>query len=426
MDNGFKTKTKLTPIASSKTLAERYGDGKNVIVNVKIPLTENSIGYFDLEDVLGNADLNSEHKGWFHRLYDNIKLSFYNFAFSLGYSEKLKISSVIDFPEIDSRFIKSAKVKKIFFTTEDCRPEEDTCNDRTSVGSNFNLVDTFFANVSGASDLEKDQETQIEQLSDIGFYEAMKNSFAQTPEVIKKNLNKETSSVGLNLVKYLNKHPQIDLDQVQLTNNESVFILNTKNNKRGIADYLKGEKFKHLIRRVKYRNKAIDHRTINHKKNKEIYVYLRDGAQVADVLNIIKSELRGQNQKMFIFRLQGHYIEAKKYFEADRFKGIVKDSTMIGRSLYVELHSIEQVKVFEAMLDLEKKRIDYELDIYKIDRCIRSNCIDLAAPNVNLLPLLLENPHIKIDTYLSVKTLGSRDFKYNGYIDVEIALDIPL
>ncbi len=360
IDNDFKTQTSVEPLGSSKTLAERFGNGENLTFTLKIPLTENSVGYYDVEDVLGNRNLNSSNKTFFSSLLDNLKLKFFNFFVGLGYYNKLKFSSAFNFPQVDSRFIKSAKVKKIFFTTEDCRDTEDNCNDRTSLGSNFNLVDKFFVNISANRKEANLFGTQVTELEDEEFEAASTFAFTQTPEKSAENMKKRTQAVDseeenldINLVKYSNNIPFVNLD-------------------------------------------------------------------------ISKSERSAYSNKMFIFRLDGNYIQAKKYFDSDLFKGVVKGSTMIGRSLYVEVRDAKSIETFKRILASSKKTIDSELKIYKIDRCLSDNCIDLKVNDINLVPLLEKESNIKIDTYLSVKTLGTRDFKYNGFVEVEIVLDLPL
>ena len=99
---------------------------------------------------------------------------------------------------------------------------------------------------------------------------------------------------------------------------------------------------------------------------------------------------------------------------------------MIGRSLYVELFEDANKDEFLRKIDFDNNFSAMNLDIYKLDRCINSNCVDLEVEEFNLVPLLAVNPHLKIDSYISIKTLGSIDFKYNGYIEVELEIDLPL
>lgn len=435
VDNGFKTKTSVEPLAQSKTLAQRYGDGKYINFTLKIPLSENSIGYYDVEDVLGNRNLNSKQKSFFNRLYDRFKLKLYNLAVRFGFANKLKFSSTFSFPQIDSRFIKSAVVKKIFFTTEDCRHEEEDCNDRNSLGSNFNLVDTFFVNVSSIrpSQIESTDSEPIE-LSDDDFASAQQSAFNQTQEKRKENLQKsaeeanEEDDRSINLVKYANATPEVDLHSIEFSENEdgSMIRLHVKKNKKYISNYLKGEKFKHLISEVRSGFKRGFKKGRRRKKIKGIEVYLKDGALSSDVMDIIKGERSLFSQKMFIFRLKSHFIKTKKYFENEKFKHLVKDTTMIGKSLYVEVRDGASIGKFEKMLENEKGNFNSLLFSLEPDRCQSQNCLDLKVNNINLVPLIERDPNIRIDTFLSVKTLGAGDFKYNGFIEVEIVLDLPL
>ncbi len=99
---------------------------------------------------------------------------------------------------------------------------------------------------------------------------------------------------------------------------------------------------------------------------------------------------------------------------------------MIGRSLFVEVKNQASLSKFESLLAQEENKIAGELDVYSVNRCVRSNCLDLNVKEVNLVPLIEKSPNINIDTYLSVRNLGLKDFKYNGFIEVEILLDLPI
>jgi len=432
MENDFETKSKVTPIASSDSLAQRFGDGEKVKIIVKIPLTEDSIGYYDVDDVLGNRNLDARYKGFFRQWYDAIKLRVFNWLVNFGVANKMKFSSVFEFPQISSKFIKSAKFKKAFFTTEDCRPEEENCNDRGSLGSNFNLVDTLFVNVS-AQKKQGPVESTVEQLEYDEWITALEHSTQQSLEVredlMSKNitLSEAPKKREINLVTFINNRPYINLDSLVIKRSSTRKVnLGITNNEKEIASYLRSQKFSHLINRIEYGDRPGRPHTQMRRKIKGMNLYLKDGVRIEQVLEIIKSEQSSFSKKMFILRLDGRYIETKKYFEADRFRAIIKDMTMIGRSLYVEVSSDEQIKPFEQILRDEKEKIDHELMVYKLDRCIRKNCVELNANDVNLVPLLENGNDIKLDTYISVQKLGTYDFKYNGFIEVEIELELPL
>lgn len=428
-ENGFKTKTKTEPFAPSKTLAERFGDGKQIKFNVKIPLTEDSVGYYDVEDVLGNRDLDAEHKNFLEKVYDGMKLSMYNLFVKMGYSNNIKFSSSFNFPKIDKRFIKSAKVKKVFFTTEDCRIGEDDCNDTGSMGSNFNLVDEFFVNLSSASE-DSSVQTTMEQLEESDFRKRSQKAFSQTALSIKKSLE-STQEKGktfgdINLVSFSNDVPYLNLKATNLTEGSGYINFDVQDDKQFVANYLRSKRFKHLIKRVEYGTKRKSMHSVVRRRIKGIGIYLRKGAKASDIFDIISKEQSPLVKKMFILRLNGKYVEAKNYFNSKQLEGMVQDTTMIGRSLFVEIKDQVAMENFKAHLEKNKNKMNGDIELYKIDSCMRSNCLDLDVKEVNLVPLIEKSQKINIDTYLSVRNLGNSDFKYNGFIEVEIVLELPI
>lgn len=428
-DNGFKTKTEITPMAPSKTLAQRFGDGKYLTFNVKIPLTEDSVGYYDIEEVLGNSDLNSNHKSYFQSLLDSWKLKLYNLFVKLGKSNKIKYSSVIKFPQIDSRYIKSAKVKKVFFTTEDCRPEEEDCNTRANFGSNFNLVDTFFLNVSNHNEGDEINSNIIE-MDKKTFAKEKKMAFSQTDQSILKSFSEAKENQeqfkAINLVKFYNNIPTLNIDTSKVPEDTDFLHFDVKKNVSFVAKYLKSEKFSHLIKKVEYGRLKKERGSIIRRRIKGVDVYLKEEAKAAEVFKIINGEQSSLAKRMFIFRLDNNYIDAKHYFDSDQFKGVVKDTTMIGKSLFVEIKNEKEMSVFSNLMKRDQNKMDSQVGVYKTERCLRTNCLDLDVKDINLVPLLEKNPNLKIDTYISVKSLGYMDFKYNGFIEVEITIEPPL
>jgi hypothetical protein len=428
-ENGFKTKTKTEPFAPSKTLAERFGDGKQIKFNVKIPLTEDSVGYYDVEDVLGNRELDAEHKNFLERVYDGMKLSMYNLFVKMGYSNNIKFSSSFNFPKIDKRFIKSAKVKKVFFTTEDCRVGEDDCNDTGSMGSNFNLVDKFFVNLSSAGE-DSSVQTTMEQLEEKDFKQRSQKAFSQTALSIKNTLESGTKAGqtfgDINLVSFSNDVPYLNLEMTNIPDGTDYINFDVKDEKQFVATYLKSKRFKHLIKRVEYGTKRKSMHSVVRRRIKGIGIYLRKGAKASDILDIISKEQSPLVKKMYILRLNGKYVEAKNYFNSKQFEGIVQDTTMIGRSLFVEIKDETGMAKFKNHLEQDKNKINGEIELYKMDTCMRSNCLDLKVKEINLVPLIEKSQKINIDTYLSVRNLGNSDFKYNGFIEVEIVLELPI
>ena len=431
--NGFKTESKIKPFAETKTLAQTHGDGREAVFTVKIPLTESSIGYFDVDEVLGNSQLNARKRNFFERIYDSFRIRFYNMFVYFGISNKMKYSILFDFPELNDEFIVSTKVKKVFFTTEDCRPEEDDCNDRGSYSSNFNFLDKFFVNVS-AVEADTVVSDEVESVDSSDFDKVSASSFAQnklqaqnmikslkTKAVKKFNKNSDNllgneseDEVGINLVKFKNNTPSFSISSDSVSDEDRFLFFTIENSEQRtqIKDYLKRNKFKPFIKRVRSFKDGLE-------------IALKEDAVGSDVFNIINSESQ-TTKNMYIFRLNSKFVEAKKFFKNSDLSQYIKDTTMIGKSLFVELRDDVSKQAFAKLLKQKQNLIDSELDIYKVERCVSSNCLDLDVKDVNLLPLLSSNKKLKVDTYLSVRSLGNSDFKYNGYIEVEVKWLPPL
>jgi hypothetical protein len=423
-DNDFSTKSKIDPFAPSNKLGERYGNK----VTIKIPLSESSIGYFDIEEILGNDNLNRESRSFLKSVWDNFKLKLFNIGVGFGFSNKVKFTSYFDFPRIDQDLIKSAVVKRVFFTTEDCRKADRNCNANKKFSSNFTLIDKMFVNISNYDSIDPD-EKNTESIATKKFDKIAKKSFAQEKADITRLMNsyaiKGSETIAfdenqntydeINLVKFSSLVPymKVDFSKVPEEARTLRFEIKDKVRRKAITNYLKSISFKKLLKKV---DTSGDY----------IYADLRKKAKPQDVFEVISSEQSPTVTKMIILRLNSKYRETKKFFGRDKFKPFIKDSTMIGRSLYIELNDADDRVVFLDMIDEQNDFKKINLDIYKMDSCIHSNCIDLEVEKFNLVPLLAVNPQLRIDSYISIKALGRTDFKYNGFIEVEVELSLPL
>ncbi|MBD65777.1 MAG: hypothetical protein CME62_11255 [Halobacteriovoraceae bacterium] len=424
----FETETSIAPFAASEKLNDKYKS-----IRLKIPLTESSIGYYELEEVLGNENLDSRRKGFFKRLWDGIKFETFKFFVSLGVSNSVKYSTYFDFDgKIDPDFLKSARVTRVFFTAEDCRAEERDCNTKKDYRSNFDFVDEVIVNISNFEDETHvdtlNEQEEIENLDKAEFRKISDQASGQFSsshqfkivgksdhEVKPEHLTGEGFQ-ELTIVKYKNQYPELRLDTSQISDEEKDLFLaiDDGNRRKLIRRYFKLDKFKPYLRDVDSDRDGV-------------YLELKSNARISQVAAIVKADQSSttNRQKMFIFRLNSKLRETEKFFKGDKFKNVVRDATMIGRSLYVELKDISQINRFNQILSKNKKYMDRKLDIYKMDRCGSSNCIDLETKNINIVPMLVKNPKLKINTYASMRELEGYDFKYNGYIEIEIDVEFP-
>ncbi len=409
----------MKPFASSKSTADIYGDGKTSKVSIKIPLTEDSVGYYDVDDVLGNGTISVKEKNYIERFKDTIKLNLYKLGVGLGFSNKVKFTSSFNFDYINPKFIKSAKVIKVFFTTDDCRPEDKTCDSNGREANNFSIVDKFFVNIKPSRITETADPFQ--NLDNKTFKEAEKSSFSESnlsdnKAKVSRFTGDEDSDIQddfeINLVKFNNNVPYLNLNTLNVSDDEDYLFLKIKKNKTEIYRYLRSLKFRKYIRKISNTNEGIE-------------IELKRRAKPSDLFNAVGADQNPTLKRMFIYRLNTGMIEAKSLFESEKFSGIVKETNLIGRSLFVEVKDDESLDEFVLKTSGDKSLIK-DFDLFRVERCVYNNCIDIKARDLNLVPIIEKSPRVDIDTYLSIDALQSRDFKYNGYIEVELEISLPL
>lgn len=436
-DNNWEAKTEITPFAPSDSLTKRYGNK----ITVRIPLAEGldengehtGFGYVDIDEVLGEIigkpKLDRDSKNFFERLRDGFVLSVGKLAMGAGLFNKFKVSSYFDFEYINQEFITSAKVKRVFFTTENCREGEQDCDNKRNETTNLTFIDKLFINFTNYRDengrvLADEEGEGVISLGNREFREAAQKSFSQSDLDIAnkiKSFNGESIGVlngdenSINLVKFTSTVPVMNLkfSGVSPTDRELHFGIEDKNQRKAVASYLGGKTLKEFVKKVKGESNGV-------------YVELRQDITPSMLTDKISSDQSPTVAKMVIFRLNSGYARAKRYFKSEQFRNIVKDVSIIGRSVFVELKDVSMKPVFDRIADAENNYRATPLDLYSVDSCIYANCIDVAVNDFNLVPILAANPKLKIDTYFSVKTLGGVDFKYNGFIEVEVELDLPL
>lgn len=411
-DNDFKPQSKITPIAPAETLAKKYGDGNEAVFTIKVPLTEDSIGYFDIDEIIGSRDLDSKRKHFIERVYDSFKLTFFNLAIGLGFSNIIKYSTSFEFPEIDPKYIKSARVKKVFFTTEDCREGEGNCNDLSKIQSNFNFIEKFYLNIRANNELENTDEIKVLSKSQLKKFEKK----IDINDSVERELKND--STVINIVSFKNRVPALDLDIGNIPDDTRYLYFSTKKNKGAIAKYFRNEKFSEFIKGVRVYN-------AKYKEQFEgIEVVLKRKVNAQKILEVISEDQSKAALSMLIFRMNSNPMEAKKYFKQEIFKRYIQDISVIGRSVFVQFRDAKTRKYFSKMIETFK--INDRLDIYKVDSCSRANCIDFEVEETNLVPLLSKNPKVIIDTVLKIRSISLEDFKYNGFVEIEVKLNLPI
>jgi len=370
----LQSESKINPLFKAETLAAANGDSKLYTLTLKVPLTKDSLGSYDFSEIMENDDLDNSNRSWLKRFFDSVFYNLANIWFRFGQKNKYSYSTAIDFPEIDSNYIKEVRIKKLFFSLEDCDIiDEDCVKRRTSRPPSLNFLRRFFLNVSPL------QANELHLLDEGEFKEWGKGDFNR---VANKVFNQG----------YFDNFNDYYYDFLELSgvteNDEHPYTVRHMFNDLNVA------------------------RLENNKKRQRSEENVRD------------------NGRTFLFRLKKDItkyrkVEIKQHFKQDAFDGVVKDITLLGDNLVVEIYTPEQRADFFRVLSSTVENVD-ELDIKSFEGCSYINCTTIDVNSINLVPLLEENHQVKFDTFLELRYLEINDFLYNGYVEIEVKLDLPL
>lgn len=380
------TKSKIDSLFDAKNINEKFG-GDSVKIKLIIPLSKNTMGHYNIKDVLSptcdkedenyenclvalekyyaKANMKDEDKSFFQRFAEGAKFDLYNFFIKMGVSSKLKYSFDYSLEGIPTEFFTNVKVSKIFFALEECEKENEDCLKRQEDKPlTFDFIDKFFLNVSTIQDHDS-------------------LDFIEKPlaKLSKKKFNKHADRAFGQQVKEIKEVKDLDGD----VSDNLFYNIN-------IA--------------------RLDNSTKKRKKRR------RRGT-------LLGEENVRDNGKTFIFNLEeGNVREAKRFFKGEAFAGIVRDVTLIGTSLYVDLEGAILKDKFFEVINHEVEDI-HSLGITDFKGCNVNSCTNLTVNSVNLLPLIKKSDRLKFDTFVSIKHLDYNDFKYSGYIELSVEMDLP-
>lgn len=375
----IEQKSEIQPFAEAKTLSDKLEkvsgkDGNGIVVNIKIPLTKNTIGHYALDDIM-NPDEQTEgepqvttdeaqlenlpekKKGTFKRMIESLKYNIYNMGLGIGLSNRVSYSTEYLFPDLDPTYFKEVRVEKIFFALEPCAKTDKDCQQRqANKPISLMFLDKFFVNLSTV-----DEESEKDVIEDpLQFL---------NKDIFKKKVNRAWGTQPINFNSF-------------------------KNDSGEIPDHV-------------FKNINVARFSNSKKTRKKIRENIRD------------------NGRMYIARVEkNRIIDVKDFLERDEFKGIIKDITILGRSIYIELyHSQLKDKFFktinEIVVDVRKYGVE------DLSGCTNLNCANLTVNPIDLVPMIQKSGRIKIDTFLSLKHLDWNDFKYSGYIEIKVKLELP-
>ena len=386
-------KTSIDSLAKAETLSERFeslglAKGKEITVPIKISLTQNTIQRYDVDDILdevssaialgGGSDEEKEvvpgisadvavpisEKGFFGQLKEDILFKVANLGLSFGVQSRWKISINYDeFPEIDPEIINSARVNKLCLAVEPCLITDRECEvARRTKPSTILLLDKFFLNVSALQKPEDLDFLDHDAMMSIG-----KKDF-------KTSMKKAWG-------------PQLrSFDNVTLKpgqNEDDIFY-------------------------------DLNIAKLDNDVNRDKYSKLKKKGEIRD------------NGKTFIARIDNQQlVKTKKFFSREAFKKSVRDITFLGNSMVVELHTKRSRGLFFKTIQDQEEDLR-SVGVYDIEGCTVLTCTEVKVNPINLVPLLQKSTNIKFDTFISVNKLDENDFRYGGFIELEVKLELPL
>jgi hypothetical protein len=385
----IQSNNKINPLFNAQTLSETQGAGKLYTVSLKVPLTKDSLGSYDFSDIMDNEDLDDSNRSWFKRFCDTIMYNLANLSFKFGSRNKYSYTTGLEFPEIDSKYVKEVRIKKLFFSLEDCDPTDLDCVKRQSTQPpSLNFLKSFFLNVSPLA-VEEDnllEEGIFKEWNSGEFNREFDKAFAQ-------KYHDTFISYYQDMLKKAQEDAP-DNDEFQVPNRDELF---------------------YNMNVARYRNT---------KKLRRNSQSIRDEGRI------------------FLFRLEKDIskyrkAEIKRHFKKDIFKSVVKDVTVLGNNLVVEL-SEPETRADGTTQSRDERRAEFfrvlsgsvenvdELSIKSFEGCSYENCASIEVNSINLVPLLEKTYKLKFDTFIELRFLQINDFLYNGFVEIEIKLDLPL
>ncbi len=405
-DNGFETKSEITPLAPADKLAKRFGDGKYVNFKFKIPLTEDSIGYYEADEVLDNSNKTTK-LNLIRSIKEQIKFSVYNMALKMGVSNHARFTTSFDFSFIDPEYIVSAKISKVLFAVDTCQVEGESCI--VNKGADLTMLDSAYVNLSSS---KSSKDFEYELYDEKKFKKLFKRLVKSSQRSISKiKANEKLDEFEFNLVAFKN-YDQLKLLKNTNEENDGVFFQGVRNTST-LERLISGLPNYQLVDKVKIHQDGLSLKFTN-SEYKNLY------------LNQLE-ELRKSNVKdTYMLHIDKNLADAKNFFNNDKFKPLLKDVSLVGNILYIELSDSRFAKDFEKLVDQDSDISLQSFRVLKMDRCSSELCIKPDIEDMNLVPLVKQHSRLDIDTYISVRKLKKIDFKYHGFIEVEAKVKLPL
>lgn len=357
----FQTKSKIKPIFEPKTFNQKIGNGQFIVKKLKIPLSKDTVGHYSYSEIIDDDSLDVPDAGLIDQMWQGLRHGLYNLGLMIGVSNRVRYTADYDgFPSIDSDYIKSVKVKKIFFAIEPCHPKDEECIVRNEKDpASLKFLDKFFVNLSIVR--PEDDKAYLKEplsfLSKTEFNQFADRAFTRVPfrfEALEDEYGEiiDDAFYNVNIARFENKRSPREFHE-------------------------------------------------NVRDEGKVFWFQIDDSNPHAALDIIK------------------------FFKDKSFVNVVKDTMLVGNTLYVELFHRAMRQSFFDIINLQTADMR-SLGVLQFQGCSYVNCVELEVNELNLVPMLKRSTHLRFDTFLSLRNLNNNDFKYKGYLELEVKLNIPL
>lgn len=366
--NDFKTTSKIDPLAKAQTISDKFKDkglseGKIITLPIKVSLTSNTIGHYALDDIMSPDEVLGEDATPKQKKF-------------LGrFLDNLKYS-------VYNMGLGMGISNRVQYSTDYKFPEIDP-----TYFKEMRVKKIFFA----IQPCEKDDAACIAREKDKPSNFMFLDKFFLNISLIQ---NKDSLDFLTEPLQFLEKEEfEKKVDQAWGVQIKNFNDLKDEN----------GEIMEHAFYNV---NIARYSNTLKNRK--------------------IKNKNMRDNGNIFIARVNEENILAvKEFFKREAFKGVIKDITLLGKSLFVELYHAKLRDEFFTTMNEETADIR-SIGINDLEGCNNLNCANIAFNPINLVPMLEKSSHIRFDTFVSIRHLDYNDFKYGGYLELEVKLELPL
>lgn len=355
---GCAPKSEVTPLFEPISLKESHGDGKYAVFTVKLPLSDNSIDTYDspIDPTTGVSRI--------PLLGDMLRFvtqATFNFGAVIGFG-KTYLTIKQPLPDLDSPYINSISVKRVFFHIDQKKIDPDV---------RLNLWDKIRNLIRGTTKLNFNFIRQMRLNMRVSKEDEPSDYI---PEIIEDTPLTPIARGATDIMEFL-----------RYDRNSRSTVLNEATATNTVVIYSpQPVRLRRFIR-----------------QNTTLSAYVKN-------MEVINKSL---------------FVELKQDFEQDASQRI--DPAMYRELFGRETPFESKVKEFTAIFEKESEG-NAQVEVLKMVPCASSTCMDIKVNNQNLLPLIKQGNRLNIETMIDASRVPPRSFQLKGFIEFEIKLDLPL